>query len=172
LATLIEFEGKRPRIDPSAFIAPTAVLLGDVEVGQHASIWFGAVLRADFGAIHIGPFCNVQDNVVIHSDEDTILKARVSVGHSAVLQDCFVGEDSLIGMGAILLHRSRVGSRCVVAAGSIVKEDFEVPDETLAAGNPAVNKKKLSGSAADWVIRGADDYLKLTERYRVGYRVL
>lgn len=172
MATLIEFEGKRPRIASTAFIAPTAVLLGDVEIGEHVSIWFGAVLRADFGAIHIGPHCNVQDNVVIHSDKDTILKARVSVGHSAILQDCVIGEDSLIGMGAILLHRSRVGSRCVVAAGSVVKEDFEVPDEMLAAGNPALNKKKLSGAAADWVAHGADDYLNLTKRYRVGYRVL
>lgn len=172
MALLIEFEGKRPRIADSAFIAPTAVLLGDVEVGEHASIWFGAVLRADFGAIHIGPECNVQDNVVMHSDTDTILNSRVSVGHSAILQDCIVGPDTLIGMGAILLHRTRVGSRCVIAAGSVLKEGFEVPDGMLAAGNPATNKKKLSGIAADWITRGADDYLKLKQRYRSGYRVL
>lgn len=174
MAVLVEFEGKRPRIAASAFVAPTAVLLGDVEVGENASIWFGAVLRGDLAPIRIGPGCNVQDNVVIHSETEqgTVLQERVTVGHGAILHDCWIGKDTLIGMGAILLDRSHIGSGCLVGAGSVVKERFEVPDGTLAVGNPATNKKKLEGNAAEWVARGADDYLHLIKRYAGGYRVL
>lgn len=174
MAVLVEFEGKRPHIAGSAFIAPTVVLLGDVEVGENASIWFGAVLRGDLGPIRIGPGCNVQDNVVIHAEtaEGTVLVERVTVGHGAILHDCWIGKDSLIGMGAILLDRSRVGAGSLVGAGSVLKERFEVPDGTLAVGNPATNKKKLEGTAAEWVARGADDYLHLIKRYSGQYRVI
>src|SRR5262245_45790989 len=174
MAVLIEFEGKRPRIASTAFVAHTAVLLGDVEVAENASIWFGAVLRGDFGPIRIGPGCNVQDNVIIHAEtgQGTVLEERVTVGHGAILHDCWVGKDTLIGMGAILLDSSRIGSGCLVGAGSVVKERFEVPDGTLAVGNPATNKKKLEGNAAEWVARGADDYLHLIKRYAGNYRVI
>jgi len=174
VAILIEFEGKRPRVASTAFVAHTAVLLGDVEVAENASIWFGAVLRGDFGPIRIGPGCNVQDNVVIHAEtgQGTVLQERVTVGHGAILHDCWIGKDSLIGMGAILLDRSRVGTGSLVGAGSVVKERFEVPDGTLAVGNPAINKKKLEGNSAEWVARGADDYLRLIKRYADSSRVL
>jgi carbonic anhydrase/acetyltransferase-like protein (isoleucine patch superfamily) len=174
MAVLIEFEGKRPRVASTAFVAHTAVLLGDVEVAENASIWFGAVLRGDFGPIRIGPGCNVQDNVVIHAEtgQGTMLQERVTVGHGAILHDCWIGKDSLIGMGAILLDRSRIGTGSLVGAGSVVKERFEVPDGTLAVGNPAINKKKLEGNSADWVARGADDYLRLIKRYADSSRVL
>ena len=174
MAMLVEFEGKRPRVAASAFIAPNAVLLGDVEVGENASIWFGAVLRGDFGAIRIGAGSNVQDNVVIHAETEggTVLQERVTVGHGAILHDCWIGKDTLIGMGAILLDRSRIGAGCLVGAGSVVKERFEVPDGMLAVGNPATIKKKLEGNAAAWVARGADDYLGLIKRYAGGYRML
>lgn len=174
MAVIVEFEGRRPRIAESAFVAPTAVLLGDVEVGENASIWFGAVLRADFAPIRIGPGCNVQDNVVIHAETEqgTVLEDRVTVGHGAILHDCWIGKGALIGMGAILLDRSRVGSRSLVGAGSVLKEGFVVPDGTLAIGNPAVNKKALEGKATEWVARGADDYLQLIKRYAGHYRVL
>jgi gamma-carbonic anhydrase len=174
MAVLIEFEGKRPRVASTAFVAHTAVLLGDVEVAENASIWFGAVLRGDFGPIRIGPGCNVQDNVVIHAEtgQGTVLQERVTVGHGAILHDCWIGKDSLIGMGAILLDRSRIGTGSLVGAGSVVKERFEVPDGTLAVGNPAINKKKLEGNSADWVARGADDYLRLIKRYADSSRIL
>jgi carbonic anhydrase/acetyltransferase-like protein (isoleucine patch superfamily) len=174
MAVLVELEGRRPHIAASAFIAPTAVLVGDVEVGENASVWFGAVLRADLAPIRIGPACNVQDNVVIHAETDqgTVLVERVTVGHGAILHDCWIGKDALIGMGAILLDRARVGAGALVGAGSVVKERFEVPAGMLAVGNPAVNKKRLEGTAAEWVARGADDYLQLVRRYAGRYRVL
>ena len=174
MPVLVEFEGKRPRIAATAFIAPTAVLIGDVEVAENASIWFGAVLRGDLAPIRVGPGCNIQDNVVVHSETEngTVLEERVTVGHGAILHDCWIGKNTLIGMGAVLLDRSHIGSGCLIAAGSVVKERFEVPDGMLVAGNPAVTKKKLEGNAAEWVARGADDYLHLIKRYAGGYRML
>ncbi len=174
MAVLIEFEGKRPRIADSAFIAPTAVLLGDVEVGEGASIWFGAVLRGDMGPITIGPNCNVQDNVVIHAEtaNGTVLEENVTIGHGAVLHDCWVGRSSLIGMSAVVLDGARVGPEAIVGAGSVVREGFEVPERMLAVGSPAVNRKKIEGNAAHWIERGAQDYIDLVKRYGGEFRVI
>jgi carbonic anhydrase/acetyltransferase-like protein (isoleucine patch superfamily) len=165
---IVELEGRSPRIASSAFIAPNAVLVGDVEIGENTSIWYGAVLRADFAPIRIGRSCNIQDNVVIHGEtvaEGLIVEDRVTVGHGAILHGSWIGAESLIGMGAILLSGSRIGARSFVAAGSVVRERFEVPPHTLAAGNPAVVKKILDGNAADWVARAANDYVELAAKY-------
>lgn len=165
---LLAFEGRAPRVAASAFVAPTAVLLGDVEIAHGVSIWFGAVLRGDIGPIRVGADSNVQDNVVIHSETGTgtVLADRVTVGHGAVLHDCRIERGSIVGMGAVVLDGARVGPESVVAAGSVVREGFEVPARTLAAGTPAVNRKRLEGNAAQWVERGAQDYIDLVARYR------
>jgi carbonic anhydrase/acetyltransferase-like protein (isoleucine patch superfamily) len=166
---VVELEGRSPRIAASAFIAPNAVVVGDVEIGENTSVWYGAVLRADFGPIRIGRSCNIQDNVVVHGEtvaEGLIVEDRVTVGHGAILHGSWIGTECLIGMGAILLSGSRIGARSLVAAGSVVGQGFEVPPDTLAAGNPAVVKKKLDGNAADWVARAADEYVKLVAKYR------
>jgi carbonic anhydrase/acetyltransferase-like protein (isoleucine patch superfamily) len=101
--TILPFKGRSPVIAKSAFVAETTVLIGDVEVGEHASIWFGAVLRADYGPIRIGEASNIQDNVVIHSEGDfpTLIQPRVTVGHGAIVHACTIGAGSVIGMGAI-----------------------------------------------------------------------
>jgi len=169
MAFIVEFEGKTPRVAKTAFLAPTAVLVGDVDIGENASIWFGAVLRGDFAPIKIGAGANLQDNVIVH--EGTTVEENVTVGHGAILHDCSIGKNSLIGMGAIVLDRCRIGSQCLVAAGSVVKEYSEIEDGFLVAGNPALAKKKISGRSSDWVRRGAEDYLKLLVRYRTGYRI-
>jgi carbonic anhydrase/acetyltransferase-like protein (isoleucine patch superfamily) len=117
---LIEFDGKRPQIGNEVFMAPTAVLIGDVQVGDKASIWFNAVLRGDFGGrIIIGPGCSVQDNVTIHvyDDVSTVLEENVTVGHGAVLEGCTIGAGSVIGMNAVVLPRAKVGEQVMVAAG-------------------------------------------------------
>jgi carbonic anhydrase/acetyltransferase-like protein (isoleucine patch superfamily) len=165
---VVELEGRTPRVAASALIAPNAVLVGDVEIGENSSVWYGAVLRADFAPIRIGRSCNIQDNVVIHGeavDEGLVVEDRVTVGHGAILHGSWIGTECLIGMGAILLSGSRIGARSFVAAGSVVLERFEVPPHTLAAGNPAVIKKILDGNAAEWVMRAADEYVKLAEKY-------
>jgi carbonic anhydrase/acetyltransferase-like protein (isoleucine patch superfamily) len=169
MPVIVEFEGRSPRIAANAFIAPNAVLVGDVEIGENASVWFGAVLRADFAPIRVGPGCSIQDNVVAHGDapgEGLVLEERVTVGHSAVLHGAFIGRECLIGMGAILLSGCRIGVGSFIAAGSVVREGSIIPPNTLAARNPAVSKKALDGRAADWVACAADEYLKLALKYR------
>lgn len=170
MAIIVEFEGKRPRVPGTAFLAPTAVLIGDVDVGEYASIWFGAILRGDFAPIKIGAGSNVQDNVIVH--EGTTLEENVTVGHGAILHDCWIGKNTLIGMGSIVLDQSRIGSQCLIAAGSVLKEFTQIQDGLLVAGNPATPKKRITGRSAEWVQRAANDYVKLTGRYRTGYRVI
>lgn len=163
-----ELAGKRPQVHPDAYVAPTAVLIGDVEVGANASIWFGVVLRGDASRIIIGEGSNVQDNVVIHCSEGlpTVLERNVTVGHLACLEGCVVEEGSLVGTGSIMLQRSRLGRGAMLAAGSVLGEGREVPPGMLAAGAPAVVKKPLSGSSADWVIEPANHYQENARKFR------
>jgi carbonic anhydrase/acetyltransferase-like protein (isoleucine patch superfamily) len=172
VALVLELDGKRPRIDPDAFVAPNATLIGDVEVGAGASIWFGAVLRADFGAIRIGAGSCVQDNAVLHCAEGlpTLVGENVTVGHMATLEGCVIADGALMGTGAIVLQRARIGERAMVAAGSVVVEGGEVGPGMLAAGAPARERKKLEGSSQGWVESAAREYRELRARYLAGAR--
>ena len=165
---LIEFEGKKPRIGKDVFIAPTAVLVGDVVVEEGANVWFGAVLRGDFGPIRIGPRCSVQDNVVIHvyHDAPTVLEADVIVGHNCTLEGCHVGAGAIIGMNSVVLPFTRSGEQVMVAAGSVIPEKMEIPPRVLVAGAPAQVKKELHGTALEWISRGTADYREMQARYR------
>src|SRR5262245_44212804 len=168
MALLIEYHGKSPRVADDAFLAPTAVLISDVTVEAGASIWFGAVLRGDFGSIVVGPGSNIQDNAVIHVGVDwpTRIGANVTVGHGAVLEGCTIGDGAIVGMNATVLPRAVVGSEAVVAAGSVIGEGMEVPPRTLAAGVPARVKKELSGSSLAGVGMAATDYQAKAREYR------
>jgi carbonic anhydrase/acetyltransferase-like protein (isoleucine patch superfamily) len=170
--TLIALDGVAPRVAADAFIAPTAVLVGDVEVGAGASVWFGAVLRGDFGRIVIGPGSCVQDNAVIHAAETlpTLVGAAVTIGHMAMLEGCVVEDGAVIGMGAIVLQGATVGAGAMVAAGSVVTERQAVPDAVLAAGSPARVKKPLDGSSQTWVEEAAREYQDMRLRYLRGAR--
>ena len=167
MATVIELDGKTPQIADDAFLAPTAVLIGDVTVGAGASIWFGAVLRGDNSAIVIGAGSNVQDNCVIHCADQlpTIVGSNVTVGHMAMLEGCEIGDGALVGMGAIVLQRAKVGPRSLVAAGAVVGEGMEIPGGVLAAGIPARVKKELAGSSQRWVETAALEYQSKRLRY-------
>jgi carbonic anhydrase/acetyltransferase-like protein (isoleucine patch superfamily) len=167
-----EFEGRRPRVHPEAYVAPTATLIGEVEVGAGASIWFGAVLRGDESAIVIGEGSNIQDNAVVHCSANlpTLIGRNVTVGHMACIEGCTVEDGGVVGTGAIMLHRSRLGAGAMLAAGSVLMEGHEVPAGHLAAGVPAEVKKELSGSSADWVRRPASHYQKQGPAYRRGLR--
>jgi carbonic anhydrase/acetyltransferase-like protein (isoleucine patch superfamily) len=173
MATLIEFEGRVPQVAEDAWLAPTATLIGGVEIAPGASVWFGAVLRADFGQIRIGRGSAVQDNAVLHcaANLPTVVGANVIVGHMAMLEGCLIEDGALVGMGAIVLQRARVGAGAMIAAGSVVGEGSEIPPGTLAAGAPARVKKDLGGSSAGWVEGAAREYRELVERYRAGARV-
>src|ERR1700694_2534057 len=144
-----EFNGKRPTVHPDAYVAPAAVLIGDVRIGAGASIWFGAVLRGDESHIEVGEGSNVQDGCIVHCSYNlpTIIGRESSLGHLVCIEGCTVGDGALVGTGSIMLHRSRVGDGAVLAAGSVLLEGQEVPPGMLAAGAPATGKKKLSGGA-------------------------
>jgi carbonic anhydrase/acetyltransferase-like protein (isoleucine patch superfamily) len=168
MSTLLEFKGCLPKVAEGVFLAHNATLIGDVEIAIGASIWFGAVLRADYGPIRIGEGTNIQDNVVVHSEGDygTFVEPRVTVGHAAILHGCRIETGCVIGMGAVLLSGSRIGAHTMIAAGSVVLENFEAPSGVLVAGNPATIKKRLDGRAAEWLRRGAESYSELVRNYR------
>jgi carbonic anhydrase/acetyltransferase-like protein (isoleucine patch superfamily) len=167
VAHILPFEDKEPQVASDAFVAPTAVLIGDVVVEERASIWFGAVLRGDFNRIVVRAGTSVQDNCVIHTNKDlpTTIGSNVTVGHLSLLEGCEIEDGALIGMGSIVLNRARVGRRAMLAAGSVVKEGGEVPAEVLAAGVPAKVKKELQGSSSEWVEMAALEYQSLRLKY-------
>jgi carbonic anhydrase/acetyltransferase-like protein (isoleucine patch superfamily) len=164
---IFEYEGNRPQIGKDVFIAPTAVIIGNVEIGDGSSIWYGVVLRGDEGKIIIGPGSNVQDNSVIHTtpENPTILEENVTIGHGALLEGCRVERGAVIGMGAIILHQAIIGEQAMVAAGSVVTPGTHLPPRTLAAGTPAVIKKELSGAALKAVEGNARIYRELSSHY-------
>ena len=167
-----ELDGRRPRVHRDAYIAPTAVLIGDIEIAAGASVWFGAVLRADEATIHVGEGANIQDNVVIHCAENlpTVIERNATVGHSAQLEGCVVGEGALVGMGSTMLQRSRLGAGSMLAAGAVLQEGAEIPPGHLAAGVPAKVKKALDGSSQKWVATAAQHYRDRVVRYRSGLK--
>ena len=165
---LIAHHGKTPRIHETAFIADTAVLIGDVEIGEDSSIWFGAVLRGDINRILIGKRTSIQDNSVIHVDTDkpTTVGDDVTVGHGAILHGCTIGNAVLIGMGAIVLDGAEIGDCCVVAAGAVVRERDKIPPGTLVAGIPAMPKRsKLDDEVKRMLITHAAKYAQYAKTY-------
>lgn len=163
-----ELEGRRPRVHKDAYVAPTAVLIGDVEVAAGASVWFGAVLRGDDSQIKVGEGANIQDNAVVHCAEDlpTVIEKDATVGHSALLEGCVVEEGALVGMGATMLQRSRLGAGSMLAAGAVLLEGGQIPPGHMAAGVPATVKKELAGSSGNWVATAAEHYRRRALRYR------
>lgn len=169
MALILSFNGKSPRIHPSAFLAPTAVLIGDVTVGEDSSVWFGAVLRGDDPShgIVVGPRTSVQDNCVVHVGAwgPTVIGGDVTVGHGAKLESCVIGDRTVIGMNAVVLQNAVVSEECLLAANTVVLEGKEIPARSLVAGIPGVVKKTLDGSAARWIEGGGQHYVDLSRRY-------
>src|SRR3954454_5277759 len=172
MATLVELDGVAPTIGSDVWLAPTAVLIGDVRVGDRANIWYGAVLRGDITHIEVGEETSIQDNAVLHCAEalPTIVGDRVTVGHGAMLEGCVVEDGALVGMGAIVLQEARVGEGAMRPAGAALSERSSVAAGLLAAGGPAREKKPLSGAAQRWTEIAAKDYQSLRRRYLVAAR--
>jgi carbonic anhydrase/acetyltransferase-like protein (isoleucine patch superfamily) len=164
---LYAFRGTEPQVPDDAFVAPNATLVGAVELGAESSVWFGAVLRADFERIAVGEGSCVQDNAVIHAAEGlpTIIGANVTIGHAAMLEGCVVEDGAVISMGAIVLQRAHIGRGALVAAGSVVREGQVVPADVVAAGVPAAVKKQVDGSSRRWIESAAAEYRELRVRY-------
>ena len=169
MALSLSFNGQTPRVHPSAFLAPTAVLIGNVTVGEESSVWFGAVLRGDDpdNGIIVGPRTSVQDNCVVHVGAwgPTIIGADVTVGHGAKFESCTIGDRTVVGMNAIILQRAKIGHECVLAANTVILEGAQIPSRSVVAGVPGVVKKSIEGSAAKWIEGGGSHYVALSRDY-------
>jgi carbonic anhydrase/acetyltransferase-like protein (isoleucine patch superfamily) len=161
--------GNSPHVAPTAFVARGAVVLGRATIADRASIWYGTVVRADVEAIAVGESTNVQDGCALHADPGypVSIGARVSIGHRAVVHGATVGDDVLIGMGAVLLNGCSVGDWSLVAAGAVVLQGAEIPPGSLVAGVPGKVIRQLSDAERDAVAANARTYLDLAEAHRV-----
>lgn len=162
--TLIAYDGTRPTVHPEAWLAPGVILVGATSIAARASVWYGAVLRADMDAITFGAGSNLQDGCVVHTDfgVPTVVGEGVSVGHRAVLHGCTIGDNVLVGMGATLLNGSHVGDDCLIAAGTVVLEGTEIPPGSLVAGVPGKVRRELKPEELVRIRRNAEHYLALT----------
>ena len=164
---IIEYNRTVPTIGKHVFIAPSAVIIGNVTIGDGASIWFNAVLRGDMAPIRIGAGSNIQDNCTVHTDfgKPAIIGAHVTVGHNAVVHGCTIDDGSLVGIGAIVLNGAHVMAQTVVAAGAVVREGACFGPRQLVAGAPAAVKKDLADQPMDRFERSAEEYLRLSAAY-------
>jgi carbonic anhydrase/acetyltransferase-like protein (isoleucine patch superfamily) len=164
---LIPFGGDEPAVDPTAFVAENATLIGRVTVAAGASIWFGAVMRGDTDDLMLGAGSNLQDNVVVHADPGSpaVIGAGVSVGHGAVIHGCRIEDGCLIGMNATVLNRAVVGAESLVAAGSVVLEDTVIPPRSLVAGVPAKVRRPLTDDEVEAMRVNAETYASRGAKY-------
>ncbi len=165
---VLPYRGVWPRIAPTAFVAPSAVIVGDVEIGEEASIWFGVVIRGDTAPIRIGPRTNVQDNSVFHADEGapTTVGANCTIGHGAIVHGATVGDGAMIGMGAKLLNHATLGAGCILAAGAVLPEGKTIADGQLAMGAPAKPLRAVSDAERARIRDGVQHYLGFAREYR------
>jgi carbonic anhydrase/acetyltransferase-like protein (isoleucine patch superfamily) len=159
-----------PSLEPSAWLAPGATVIGAVTIGSGSSIWFGVVARADQERIDIGQDSNIQDGTIMHSDPGQPLRVgdRVSVGHGVILHGCTIGDDALIGMGAIVLNGASIGEGSLVAAGALVLEGAEIPPRSLVAGVPGRVRRPVSDDELAHIVRNGQTYCQLSSRYASG----
>ena len=165
---VLPYQDKAPTIGENVFIAPNASVVGEVTLGDRASVWFGAVLRGDIWPVSVGAGTNIQDNSVLHVgyDEPCIVGANVVVGHNAILHGCTVEDDCLIGMGAIVLNGAVVGRGSVVGAGALVTQGMVIPPYSMVLGSPAKVRRELTAEERAGQVKLAPDYARLAENYR------
>ena len=164
---IIELNGKRPIIGEDVYVAPNAVIAGDVTIGKEASIWFGAVIRGDEEKVSIGPRTSVQDNVVVHvnATSNTIVEADVTLAHGVVIEGCHIDMGAFIGMNATVLSGAHIGQGAFVAAGSLVLENQKIPANYLAAGVPSKVLKPISESLKARITQAPKDYMEFSRLY-------
>jgi carbonic anhydrase/acetyltransferase-like protein (isoleucine patch superfamily) len=175
------YQEHTPRIDPSAYVAPGAMVLGRVVLGPRVSVWFNCVLRGDLGAIEIGEGSNIQDLTTVHiegaeeradgAERGTVIGRNVTVGHNCVIHSCVLEDGCLIGMGAVVMGGARIGQGAIVGAGAVVLEETQIPPYSLAVGNPARVKKTYRPDEARGLIEGAARiYQARIGRFKAGLR--
>lgn len=169
------FEGKVPHIDPTAFVAPTATVVGDVTIEAEASVWYGAVVRGDFAPVVIRSGANIQDGAVLHAPPGSPCEIGrgATVAHNCVIHGAVIGDEALIANSAVVLDGATVGARSLVAGGALVKGGDTIPEGVLAVGSPAVVKGPLAGTSAEfWVKMNPETYRELARRHRDGIGLL
>ena len=162
------FNNIHPKIHETAFIADDAVVIGDVEIGEDASIWYGSVIRGDVNFIRIGARTNIQDGTIIHvssKTHSTVLEDEITVGHRVILHGCYVESGCLIGMGAILMDGVRVGRNSLVAAGSLLTPGTQIPPNSLVMGSPAKFKRELTDDERAYLDKSWRNYVELKKQY-------
>ncbi|MFC3685226.1 MULTISPECIES: gamma carbonic anhydrase family protein [Hydrogenophaga] len=169
---IYELDGTRPQVAESAWVAENAQVIGDVQLAPGSSVWFGATLRGDTEPIVVGEGSNIQDGSVLHTDKNLPLTIgrHVTVGHQVMLHGCTIGDESLIGIGAIVLNGAKIGKNCLVGAGALVTEGKEFPDGSMIIGSPAKAMRQLTPEQIEGLRRSALHYMENAERYRQGLK--
>lgn len=165
---IIKLEDLRPRVSEDAWVASNAVVVGDVEIKKDSSIWYSATIRADADKISIGEGVSVQDNAVIHVTKDLQVEIgnHTTIGHNAILHGCKIGENVVVGMGAIILNGAKIGDNCIIGAGSLVTENKEIPANSLAFGNPARVIRQLTPDEVETNKKIAKIYIEESRKYK------
>lgn len=171
---IYELDGASPQVAQSAWVADSAQVMGKVVLGDDASVWFGTVVRGDTECITIGAGTNVQDASVLHADfgQPLVIGERVTVGHQVMLHGCTIGDESLIGIGAVVLNGAKIGRNCLVGAGSLVTEGKEFPDGSMILGSPARVVRQLSPEQIEGLRQSARSYMENARRFKAGLRKL
>ena len=161
-------DGRAPNIHPEAWVAPGAVVVGQVTIGRASSVWYGSVLRGDDDEVIVGAECNIQDQCCLHADrgEPAVLDDRASLGHKAMIHGAHIEQGALIGVGAIVLGRARVGAGSLVAAGAVVTPGMQIPAGTLVAGVPAKVLREVSDADKEMIARTSRSYVEKFKRHR------
>ena len=171
---IYELDGVAPQVAASGWVADSAQVIGDVVLGEGASVWFGTVVRGDTARIAIGAGTNVQDASVLHADVGVplVIGSNVTVGHQVMLHGCTIGDESLIGIGAVVLNGARIGKNCLVGAGSLVTEGKEFPDGSMILGSPARVVRQLTPEQIEGLRQSARHYMDNARRFKAGLRQL
>ena len=169
---IYELEGVAPQVADSAWVADSAQVMGNVRLGEDASVWFGAVVRGDCESIAIGAGSNVQDASVLHADfgQPLVIGRNVTIGHQVMLHGCTIGDETLIGIGAVILNGAKIGKNCLVGAGALVTEGKEFPDGSMILGSPARVLRQLTPEQIEGLRQSAQHYIDNTRSFRATLR--
>lgn len=165
---ILSYQGKWPKIHETAFIAPTSDVIGEVEIGNHSTIWFQCVIRGDVNAIQIGNNTNIQDHSILHTSRNKgplKIGNDVTVGHRVTLHGCTIGDRVLVGMGAIVLDQVEIGHECLIGAGSLITQGTQIPPRSLVLGSPAKVVRSLTDDEVASVVKSAENYVALGVEY-------
>ena len=168
MGLIVPYKGKRPKLDASVFVSPTSCVAGDVTIGRDSSVWFSAVVRGDLQPIRIGRATNIQDNATVHvmGDCPMTIGNHVTIGHNAIVHSKYIGSNTLIGLGAILLGYTEIGENCIIGAGALLTQHKKIPDNSIVYGNPAKIVRALRDDEIEALRESADAHADLAKKYK------